>query len=87
MTTIVTSIAANDVRKLTTNGNRYWLYTISGTGTEIEVKTNQNTYLPHKAKTGCNFKQEFTELLLKNNTGASVDVVMIVGFDEYVDYS
>lgn len=87
MTPITTTVSANDVLKLTTNGSSYWFYSISGTNTEISVKTNLTPFIPHKNKSGIKFKSEFTELLLKNETGSPVDIVLIVGFDEYIDYS
>lgn len=88
MQTLKTTIPANGNQKLTTNGKNYWVYALSGTGTEIEIKTNNNSETPHKAKTGMKFDSVFTELMLRNTTGSSVDITLLVGNnDEYTDYS
>jgi len=86
MNSLNTTIPANGMIKLTTDGNNYWVYSVGGTATEIGIKTNKNGRIPHKAKTG--FKGDaFTEIMLFNDTASDVDVTLLVGFGEYIDYS
>lgn len=89
MNFITSTVSANDVRKLTGQGKKIWVYSISGTGTELQIKTDQSSFVPVKSKVGFTLSVPFTEIIVKNTTAGSVDFsfVLLNDGEEFTDYS
>lgn len=89
MNFINNTVGPNDIRKLTGSSRKLWVYSISGTGTELQIATDGSNYVPVKAKVGITLAVPFTEIMVKNTTAGSVDFsfILLGENEEFTDYS